>query len=128
MFSREMIATAFTAATVGAVAWFRYMRRPARLYICCQQTPMLNGCLTKFMGMRTLPPGNVKAAMSPFNQRPNQKTLPATIAYNVPVYGPRIQNATIDLFTGPEMAALAYELGVRIPPYELSAFVQKKAV
>ena len=65
--------------------------------------------------------------MPPFNRRPDMKTFETTVEYNAPVFGPQIANATMALFGSPEMEALATELGVQIPRYQLSAFVQKKA-
>ena len=118
---------AVTVAAVGAVALYRHLRRAARLYVCGQQTEMLNTQLTAFLGWHTLQQP-VKAAMPPFNRRPGQTTLPTTVDFNAPVFGPQIQNATMALFAGPEMVALAKELGIRIPSYTLSGFVQKKAV
>ena len=99
----------------------------ATLYVCGQQTPSLNTQLTSFLGTHTLQQP-VKAAMPPFNRRPDMTPLSTTVEYNAPVFGPQIANATMDLFEGGEMAALANELGVRIPRYQLSSFVQKKAV
>ena len=127
VFPPDRTTLAVTVAAVGAVAFYRYLRRPARLYVCGQQTAMLNGQLEAFLGWRTLQQP-VKAAMPPFNRRPDQKTLPTTVEYNAPVFGPQIQNATMALFDGPEMVALADELGIRIPRYQLSGFVQKKVV
>ena len=98
----------------------------AYLYVCGQQTSALNLELTKFLGWRKLEQP-VKAAMPPFNRRPDMKTFETTVEYNAPVFGPQIANATMALFGSPEMEALATELGVRIPRYQLSAFVQKKA-
>ena len=108
---------------VGAVALYRHLRRPCRLFVCGQQTEGLNAQLASFLGWRTLQQP-VKAAMPPFNRRPDQKTLPTTVEYNAPVFGPQIQNATMALFDGPEMVALADELGIRIPRYQLSGFVK----
>ena len=99
----------------------------ARLYVCGQQTGSLNAQLTTFLGGRRLQQP-VKAAMPPFNRRPDMTPLPTTVEFNAPVFGPQIANATMALFEGGEMAALADELGVRIPTYQISGFVQKKAV
>ena len=88
---------------------------------------MLNAQLTAFLGWRTLEQP-VKAAMPPFNVRPNMQLLPTTLSFNAPVFGPAIANATMALYASPAMKALASELGVQIPKYQLSSFVQKKAV
>ena len=87
---------------------------------------MLNAQLAAFLGVRALEQP-IKAAMPPFNTRPDMQLFPTTVAFNALVFGPAIANATMALYDSPEMVALAAELGVRIPPYQLSAFVLKKA-
>ena len=124
---RTLATLAGATIAVGATVLYRHLRRSARLYVCGQQTSMLNAQLTAFLGWRTLQQP-VKAAMPPFNKRPDMTPLPTTAAFNAPVFGPAILNATMALFDSPEMVALAAELGVRIPRYQLSTFVQKKAV
>ena len=113
--------------TIGAVALYRNLRRPARLYVCGQQTAGLNQQLASFLGWRTLVQP-VKAAMPPFNRRPGMVTLARTVEFNAPVFGPAIANATMRLYDSPAMRTLAAELGVHIPHYQLSVFVQKKHV
>jgi len=112
---------------VGAVALYRHLRRPCRLYVCGQQTEGLNAQLASFLGWRTLVQP-VKAAMPPFNRRPGMVTLPTTVEFNAPVFGPAIANATMSLYDSPEMRALATELGIHIPDYRFDSFVQKKHV
>jgi len=114
-----------TAAAIGAVVLYRHLRRSARLFVCGQQTVSLNSELAGFVGMRTVT--SVKAAMPPFNRRESMQLYAGTVEFNAPVFGPSILNATMALFDSPEMAALAAELGVRVPQYQLSTFVQKKA-
>ena len=113
--------------TVGAVALYRHLRRPARLYVCGQQTAGLNTQLASFLGWRTLAQP-VKAAMPPFNRRPDMVMLATTVEFNAPVFGPAIANATMSLYDSPEMHALAAELGIHIPNYRFDSFVQKKHV
>ena len=112
---------------VGAVALYRHLRRPCRLYVCGQQTEGLNAQLASFLGWRTLVQP-VKAAMPPFNRRPGMVTLPTTVEFNAPVFGPAIANATMSLYDSPEMRALAMELGIHIPDYRFDSFVQKKHI
>ena len=49
----------------------------------------------------------VKAAMPPFNRRPDMKTFETTVEYNAPVFGPAISKALMAIFEGDEMKALA---------------------
>ena len=121
-----LTSVAAAAVAVSAAALYRHLIRGARLYVCGQQTPALNPQLTAFLGWRrTEQP--IKAAMPPFNRRPNMELKPTTVQFNAPVFGPAISNAAMGLFDSPEMRALSTELGVRIPHYQLSSFVQKKA-
>ena len=114
------------AVGIGAYAVLKYLRRPMRLYVCGQQSAMLQKQLSSWIGMRTLQPP-IKVAFPPFNRRSDVEMRPDCATFNAPVFGPAIANATMAIFAGDEMAELAASLGVKIPHYELSAFVQKKS-
>ena len=113
------------AVGIGAYVVMQYLRRPLRFYVCGQQSAMLQAQLKKAIGMHTLQ-APIKVAFplqSPFGRR----DAPAVRDVQRAVFGPAIANATMAIFAGDEMAALAASLGVKIPHYELSAFVQKKS-
>ena len=97
-----------------------------RLYVCAQQTALLQTQLADLIGDRSVI-GPINAALPPFNVRGGVVMRAETVKFNAPVFGPAISNATMSVFGGEEMSALASELGVKIPHYELSAFVQKKS-
>ena len=61
----------------------------------------------------------------PFNDR-GLTLLPMTKKYNVPNFGVMIPKAVMPLFDSDEIKALATELNIRIPKYQLDSFVQKK--
>jgi len=70
--------------------------------------------------------------MPPFNKI-NGVPIPDTVRpFSVPVFGPNILNSIMDIFVGSSTASqihdLANELEVKIPPYALSDFLQKKIV
>merc|ERR1712023_263551 len=46
---------------------------------------------------------------------------------NMPVYGLKINSAIMSLFKDPKIQQLAQQIGVRIPNYTLSSFVQGKS-
>lgn len=106
---------------------------PARVFMAGQQTAMLQTELRKWLDDSTWAPGyaSAKASLPPFNQGPD--LLPGTIAFNVPVFGPLINEATVSLFAGDAkdlnskaMREIAGKLILKTPRYKLSDFVQKK--
>lgn len=67
-----------------------------------------------------------KAAMPPFNHREGTPPLPRDlVCYNVPVYGSKMKNAVMALFT-PPVRELAAELELPLPVYGLDHFVVGK--
>lgn len=110
-----------------AIAFALLKKERARLFVSGQQTPMLNSELLKFLGDQKLE-RPIKAAMPPFNRRLKIEPLPSTIPFDVPVFGPRISNAVMNLFKSDEMRDLATSLLVRVPSYKLSDFIQKKMI
>jgi hypothetical protein len=110
------------AAAVGVVTviWLR-LRQPLRVFMCCQQTPMVQRILRRKIWYR--PVLSMKAAMPPFNHIEGVKLQPGVVEYNLPVFGPGMTKATMALFDDAFMMQRAAQLGVRIPTYRLDPFV-----
>lgn len=68
----------------------------------------------------------VKASMPPFNLAEGLQVPPYVSSVNAPVFGPSIANAVMRMFEPEEMQAIAAKLGVTLPAYTLSKFVQDK--
>ena len=91
-----------------------------------QQSAMLQKQLSSWIGMRTLQPP-IKVAFPLLIERSGDGD--ASRLRDVQCAGLRSGNCQRNhgYFAGDEMAELAASLGVKIPHYELSAFVQKKS-
>eukprot|EP00035_Acanthoeca_spectabilis_P028313 m.470056 g.470056 ORF g.470056 m.470056 type:complete len:371 (+) comp29361_c0_seq1:179-1291(+) len=114
------------ARTAGPVADDGHGLLPARVYWSNQQTG-LTAQIREAVGFAL--PGEVehRAAMPPFNHRPGTPALPPSlVCYNVPVYGLKIREAAMALFT-PSITRLAVELGLPLPERKLDPFLQKQS-
>ncbi|CAK0814468.1 unnamed protein product [Prorocentrum cordatum] len=70
----------------------------------------------------------IKASMPPFNNA-NKMDVPAFVEqFNVPTFGPNIANSVMRIFSNEAILRVAKQLGVVIPAYVLSTFVQDKMV
>jgi len=76
--------------------------------------------------LRGREPESLKVSLPPFNEPKTIKLLPMTKSYNLPNFGLMIPKAVMALFESDEIKALAKELNIRIPKYQLDSFVQKK--
>ena len=97
-----------------------------RLFVCGQQTSKMQLQIKSLVAGKVME-GRIKAATPPFNVRDGVVMREDCTTYNVPVFGPAIANAVMALFAGDAMETLAGELGVKIPAYQFSTFVQGKA-
>merc|ERR550532_1294760 len=65
----------------------------------------------------------IRASMPPFNKLKDVPIQDDIVQFSVPVFGPNILNAIMEIFVGPatcsQMQDLAMKLGVSIPPYAL---------
>mmetsp|Transcript_126718 Transcript_126718/g.253284 ORF Transcript_126718/g.253284 Transcript_126718/m.253284 type:complete len:380 (-) Transcript_126718:139-1278(-) len=78
------------------------------------------------------PDAVIRASMPPFNKLKDVPIEDDIMQVNVPVFGPNILNAIMEIFIGPatcnQMKNLANKLGVRIPVYAIDTFLQKRIV
>lgn len=99
----------------------------ARLFMAGQQTKGLQVELIDWINEGKGPDGyeSSRASLPPFNVGSGE-LLPGTKSYNVPVFGPLLNDAVMQLFEMPAMRKIAGDLHLRVPSYAFSTFVQGK--
>ena len=95
------------------------------VYACHQQTFFAQTARENWIGKQNVQNYSLRLSMPPFNAAPPGVQLNGHV-YVIPVYGIRISKAIMDSFTLVGIPALAQELGVSLPRYGLSEFIQGK--
>jgi hypothetical protein len=95
------------------------------IYACHQQTYYAQQ--HRELWLAGIPIASLRLSMPPFNKPPAGVTLHTkSELYIIPVYGLRISRAIMECFELDGMEALVAELGICLPRYGLSKFIQGK--
>ena len=119
-----VLAASLAGLTAAGVLLWRRLRRPARIFMCCQQTASVKPELRKWTGLRRVV--STKAAMPPFNRIEGVSLPEGAQELNLPVFGAVIQEALMVLFDDAHVDSAAAELGLHLPTSSVDPFVLGK--
>jgi len=91
--------------------------------VSTQVTPTCEKLLQQIEGGR-----RIKASMNPFNRKGRGKLPRTAEEIDAPAFGVRVSDCLLTIIDTPEMRALAKDLLITIPSYQLNTVIQSKIV